>query len=74
MLGYACKGETIELEERLRKEVVLEESRYVHACMVHSCRKMAVQCHVVNYSWLWEELSEMLILESPICETVHKLS
>ena len=23
-----------------KEEVVLEESRYVHACMVHPCRKM----------------------------------
>ena len=52
-----------------KAEVVLEESRYVHACMVHLCRKMAVQCHAITHSHEknWEDI---LIKESPICEAL----
>ena len=52
-----------------KEEVVLEESRYVHACMVHPCRKMAVQCHAVTHGHE-KNWAEMLIEESPICEAL----
>ena len=42
----------------------------MHACMVHPCRKMAVQCHAVTHghenNW-----AEMLIEERPICEALN---
>ena len=53
-----------------KEEVVLEESRYVHACMVHPCRKMAVQGHAVTrgHENNWAEM--LMIEESPICEVL----
>ena len=46
-----------------KEDVALEGSRYVHACMVHPCRKMAVQCHAVTHGHE-KNWAEMLIEES----------